>query len=227
MDEASPPEGTCDLDALSNPVRRRVYDYVAAHRVPVRRDQVAEAANISRTLAAYHLDRLADAGLLTTGYARPEGRGGPGAGRPAKQYAPARDEVSVTIPPRDYGLFAEILLDAVTAADAAAMRSALADAAEQRGRTIDETNTDLLATLTNCGYEPHVTECDDIELHNCPFHRVAQRETELVCGMNRAFLRGVLAARDAGPDRVELAPAPGHCCVVIRPERPHDGDGAH
>ncbi|GAB3649857.1 helix-turn-helix transcriptional regulator [Glycomyces tarimensis] len=229
MDEVSIPEGASGLDVLSNPVRRRVYDYVAAQRAPVRRDQVAEAAKISRTLAAYHLDRLADAGLLTTGYARPEGRGGPGAGRPAKQYAPARDEVSVTIPPREYGLLAEILVDAVAAADSEALRSALLAAAERQGRAVDEEATDLLATLTRCGYEPHITDHDDIELRNCPFHRIAQRETELVCGMNRSFLRGVLAARDADPERVELAPGPGRCCVVIHSERagcrPCDEDG--
>lgn len=218
MDEASVPDGTGDLDALSNPVRRRVYDYVAGQSAPVRRDQVAEAVDISRTLAAYHLDRLAEAGLLTTGYARPEGRGGPGAGRPAKQYAPAQDEVSVTIPPRDYRLFAEILVDAVAGADSEALRTALVAAAERQGRAVDGNGADLLATLTGCGYMPHVTEHDDIELSNCPFHRIAQRETELVCGINRAFLRGVLTARDAEPDRVELAPAPGRCCVVIHPD---------
>ncbi|MDA1358410.1 helix-turn-helix domain-containing protein [Glycomyces luteolus] len=219
MDEAWVPEATRDLDALSNPVRRRVYDYVVGQSAPVRRDQVAEAVQISRTLAAYHLDRLAEADLLTTGYARPEGRGGPGAGRPAKQYAPARDEVSVTIPPRDYGLFAEILVDAVAGADSDALRTALITAAERRGRAVDGQDPDLLTTLTGCGYEPRTTERDDIELSNCPFHRIAQQETELVCGMNRAFLRGVLAACDAEPDRVELAPAPGRCCVVIHPDQ--------
>jgi predicted ArsR family transcriptional regulator len=219
MDEASVPEGTLGLDALSNPVRRRVYDYVASQSAPVRRDQVAETVRISRTLAAYHLDRLAEAGLLTTGYARPEGRGGPGAGRPAKQYAPAQDEVSVTIPPRDYGLFAEILVDAVAGEDSEALRTALVAAAERRGRALDDAEADLLATLTGCGYEPRVTEDDDIELANCPFHRIAQRETALVCGMNQAFLRGVLAARDAEPDRVELAPGPGRCCVVIHADK--------
>lgn len=219
MDEASVRGGTPDLDALSNPVRRRVYDYVAGQNAPVRRDQVAEVVQISRTLAAYHLDRLAEAGLLTTGYARPEGRGGPGAGRPAKQYAPAQDEVSVSIPPRDYGLFAEILIDAVAGADSEALRTALVTAAERRGRALDDRDGDLLSTLTRCGYEPRVTDDDDIELANCPFHRIAQRDAPLVCGMNQAFLRGVLAARDAEPDRVELAPGPDRCCVVIHADK--------
>jgi predicted ArsR family transcriptional regulator len=114
-------------------------------------------------------------------------------------------------------LFAEILVDAVAGADSEALRTALVAAAERQGRAVDG-GADLLATLSGCGYEPRVTEREDIELSNCPFHRIAQRETELVCGVNQAFLRGVLAARDAEPDRVELAPAPGRCCVVIHPD---------
>ncbi|MEU5870633.1 helix-turn-helix domain-containing protein [Glycomyces sp. NPDC047369] len=215
MNEAS--DQAWHPEALANPVRRRVFDYVAAQTVPVRRDEVAAAASISRTLAAYHLDRLVDAGLLAVGYARPEGRGGPGAGRPAKQYRPARDEVSVTIPPRDYALLAEILADAVAASDTQALQQVLNAAAERRGRAVDPA-PELLETLADCGYEPRTTADEDIELSNCPFHRLAQQEAALVCGLNVSFLRGVLAAADADPDRVELAPGPGRCCVRIHQE---------
>ncbi|PRY58678.1 helix-turn-helix transcriptional regulator [Glycomyces artemisiae] len=209
------PDQAWHPEALANPVRRRVFDYVAAQTAPVRRDEVAAAASISRTLAAYHLDRLVDAGLLAVGYARPEGRGGPGAGRPAKQYRPAREEVSVSIPPRDYALLAEILADAVTASDTEALQQVLHAAAERRGRAVDG-SAGLLAALADCGYEPRTTQEEDIELANCPFHRLARQEAALVCGLNVPYLRGVLAAAAADPDRVELAPGPGRCCVRIR-----------
>lgn len=87
------------LSALADPVRRGLYEFVAAQDEPVRRDAAA-AVDISRTLAAYHLDRLVEAGLRSTSYGRPAGQGGPGAGRPAKLYRAARDEVSVSLPPR-------------------------------------------------------------------------------------------------------------------------------
>src|SRR5262249_39298268 len=74
------------LSALSAPSRRRLYDHISASSTPVGRDEAAAAAGISRSLAAYHLDRLAQAGLLETTFARPAGRSGPGAGRPAKLY---------------------------------------------------------------------------------------------------------------------------------------------
>jgi len=72
------------LSSLADPVRRRLYEAVVRSAKPVGRDEAAAAAGVGRSLAAYHLDRLAEEGLLEVSYGRPEGRGGPGAGRPAK-----------------------------------------------------------------------------------------------------------------------------------------------
>ena len=77
------------LSHLDDPLRRQLYEYVIESNGPVSREQAAAAASIGRTLAAYHLDKLAEAGLLTVSYQRPAGRGGPGAGRPAKLYTRA------------------------------------------------------------------------------------------------------------------------------------------
>jgi predicted ArsR family transcriptional regulator len=81
------------------------------------------------TLAAYHLDKLADAGLLVTSYARPAGRGGPGAGRPAKRYVRAQQELSVSVPPRDYGLLAGVLAEVMSADVSGTVREAVTAAA--------------------------------------------------------------------------------------------------
>src|SRR5215218_6815979 len=97
---------------LDDPVRRRLYDHVAMSGRPVGRDEAAKAAGIARTLAAYHLDKLADAGLLTVTFERRSGRGGPGAGRPAKLYTRSARDVAVSVPPRDYGLAARLLAEA-------------------------------------------------------------------------------------------------------------------
>ena len=52
----------------------------------MRRDQAAADLGIARSVAAFHLDKLADLGLLEVEFRRPPGRAGPGAGRPAKLY---------------------------------------------------------------------------------------------------------------------------------------------
>src|SRR5207342_564914 len=91
------------LAPLADPVRRALYEHVAGHGEAVDRDAAAAAVGIGRPLAAFHLDRLAAAGLLEVEYHRRSGRSGPGAGRPAKFYRRARGlETSVSLPPRRY-----------------------------------------------------------------------------------------------------------------------------
>lgn len=48
------------------------------------RAEAADAVGVARTLAAFHLGKLVDAGLLEVAHRRLTGRSGPGAGRPAK-----------------------------------------------------------------------------------------------------------------------------------------------
>ena len=98
---ADPLEPVGALSALGDPTRRGAYDYVSAQGGPVRRDVVASALGIGRTLAAYHLDRLAKEGLVSVTYARRSGHTGPGAGRPAKLYERSERELAVNLPPRD------------------------------------------------------------------------------------------------------------------------------
>lgn len=75
----SEPHGVASWNDLT---WQRLYDYVASLAVSVPRDDASATAGISHTLATGHLDTLAEARLLTTTYARPVGRGGPGAGGP-------------------------------------------------------------------------------------------------------------------------------------------------
>jgi predicted ArsR family transcriptional regulator len=109
-----------DLEAialLQDPVRRSLYEDVVAQGREVSRNEAAEAAGLQRTLAAFHLDRLATAGLLEVGYRRLTPRGGPGAGRPAKLYRRAKTERTYSAPPRDYGRAARVFAEAIGRAD--------------------------------------------------------------------------------------------------------------
>ncbi|MGH2713228.1 MAG: helix-turn-helix transcriptional regulator [Thermoleophilaceae bacterium] len=209
------------LATLGEPVRRRLYDYVRGSSDPVSREEAAEAVGISRSLAAYHLDRLAEHALLAISYRRPEGRSGPGAGRPAKLYT-AQGEVSVSVPPRDYELAADLLAEA--AEESGEARAALHTVAARAGRRLGEglgegRKDSLEDALAARGYEPFEDEAGVIRLGNCPFHRLAVDHRDVVCGMNLAYLQGLLEGLDRGDVTGGLEPEPGRCCVAIRARR--------
>src|SRR4051794_12135317 len=120
-----------EIAVLVDPVRRRVYSHVSEQTEPVGRDATAAALGIGRPLAAFHLDRLVEAGLLDVTYRRLSGRTGPGAGRPSKLYARSRRDVSVSVPARRYELAARLFADALSrgAVGEGATIAALTDAA--------------------------------------------------------------------------------------------------
>jgi predicted ArsR family transcriptional regulator len=178
-------------------------------------------------VAKFHLDRLVEDGLLEADYRRPPGRGGPGAGRPAKVYRRADVEVEVSLPERRYDVAGRVLVRAVAEAERTGVpiadavehvavdagRHAGAEAARRRRRRA-ATKT-VVDVLVDQGYEPYV-ERDGIRLANCPFDTLARDETELVCGMNRAYLCGVVDGAGATDLEPVLDPIPGQCCVHLR-----------
>ncbi|MFC8899643.1 helix-turn-helix transcriptional regulator [Streptomyces cinereoruber] len=222
------------IAALQDPVRRRLYEYVAAQGREVGRNEAAEATGVARTLAAHHLDRLTEAGLLDSGSRRLTGRSGPGAGRPAKVYTRARAERSVSLPARDYRTAAELLAEA---AEQAGLDAGLRAAAHRRGEALRGPAApcggleEAMEVLAARGYEPHLEAAGGAEeevgtgervvrMRNCPFHAVAERFPPLVCGMNLALLEGLLGAD--GPVRARMDARPGECCVVVEDSKNND-----
>jgi predicted ArsR family transcriptional regulator len=210
------------VSSLDDPVRRRLYEVVAQRTEPVGRDEAAAEAGLGRALAVYHLDRLVEAGLLTATYARPAGRTGPGAGRPAKLYARSDREFAVTVPPREYELAARLLVRAVEADTSGRSRIALLDAARRLGAELGSRfrTAELESALARHGYEPRRDAAGTIRLRNCPFHQLAEQHRDLVCGMNLGLIEGLVAGLDVPQARPSLDPSPGHCCVVIARAEP-------
>jgi len=217
---------------LDEPNRRRLYDLVALNPEPVGRDEAAAALEISRELAAFHLDRLVEGGLLATEYRRRSGRSGPGAGRPAKLYRRANRDVAVALPPRHYDLAADVMATALDRLAGDSGAAVAADVARERGRAAGaearrtsegrQSRGRVLTLLSDvvrgAGYEPAVDAgTGTLTLRNCPYHALAAEHRELTCGMNIAWAEGVVESLGAAV-RAELAPAPGRCCVVFHPD---------
>ncbi|GAA5173100.1 helix-turn-helix transcriptional regulator [Amycolatopsis dongchuanensis] len=222
MDKLPAARAVSAVAALDEPTRRKLYEHVVRQPEPVGRDEVAEATGLPRATVAFHLDRLVAEQLLEVSFERRTGRRGPGAGRPAKLYRRSRDQVSVSLPDRQYELAALLLADAVAEADASGappgpvLRTRARAAGEALGREIAARGEDALRrVLEEHGYEPR-PERDELVLANCPFHSLAQRHTELICGMNLGFTEGLLAGLGEPPERAYLCPAPDACCVRLR-----------
>jgi predicted ArsR family transcriptional regulator len=211
------------VTVLADPVRRALYDYVRRQDHPVTREEAAEAVSISRNLTAFHLDKLVDAGLLTTRYeAPPDRQRGPG--RTPKVYEPSGAGLNLTVPPRQYELVGRILADAVAAepadAQAAARRRAvdvgrqLGGAAHTGARTVEGELAAAHALLASLGFEPRNVG-SSIVLDNCPFHGLAVQQRELICGLNHAFVGGLLEGLGVPQLHADLEPRTGGCCVQI------------
>lgn len=219
------------IAALDQPLRRDLYRVLSDRDGWTTRDDAAEALGLARSVAAFHLDKLAESGLVDVRFERTNGRTGPGAGRPAKLYRPSHEEVSASVPDRRYDLAGSLLATAVdeAARTGAPVTDCLSATAHAAGCQIGEDARDaapsldggddrrqVLEVLAQHGYQPVLRDHDEIALANCPFHRLAEQHRTLLCGMNLDFLRGVLDG--IGPtDRLvaRLAPEPGYCCVRI------------
>ncbi|HEX5369616.1 MAG TPA: helix-turn-helix domain-containing protein, partial [Dehalococcoidia bacterium] len=191
------------LMSLGDPVRRRLYDVIATEGRQMSRNEVAGLAGVARPLAAYHLDRLVKDGLLLARFERQTGRTGPGAGRPAKLYFRPRSTVSVSLPARDHGLAALVLLEAEARRSQANADPLLEETAREAGKDLADSHLGaapesspeaLRQLLSERGYEPQTGPDGAIWLRNCVFDELAEQQRNVVCGMNLALMRGMLEA---------------------------------
>lgn len=229
MDNEAPATGDVEaVSLLSEPVRRSLYDWVVAQARPVGREESARALGLTRALAAFHLDRLAEAGLLESGYRRLTDRRGPGAGRPARVYWRAARQFEVNVPDRRYERVARFLAEG--AEHSARAARAAGDAARDAGRVLgvsarrgrrQSPGRALREALTTGGYEQVITDDDGVlRLANCPYDALVEEHRSLVCGMNLAMAKGLVDGIGAGDDyRPILDPRPNSCCVAFVPQR--------
>jgi len=218
--------------ALADPIRRDLYLYVSAQPEPISRDQASDALGVPRHTAKFHLDKLAEEGLLNISFKRLSERRGPGAGRPTKLYARSSRQLSVILPERRYDVAGQLLASAIdnSAAQHTAPADALKAAATDWGRSVADqaraaagsqpSSERLVActcqALTENGYEAQ-RSAGTIVLRNCPFDALAREHTELVCGMNLAIMTAVVEQLQETTLAARLEPAPDRCCVVLVP----------
>jgi predicted ArsR family transcriptional regulator len=218
--------------ALDDPTRRAMYDFIRRARRPITREEAAAHVGISRKLAAFHLDKMVDLGLLVS-RPRVSEDGARKTGRAPKVYEPAEAMIKVVIPAREPDVLAKILLDTVAdgRSDERAVETAMrvghdhgweaghSEHQRQRpGRLGVERATALARTMMRRrGYEPSLDPDGVLRLNNCPFHPLAEHNRDLVCNINLAYLSGMLDGLGAAALAATLAPRSGFCCVEVAP----------
>ncbi|GLY82183.1 ArsR family transcriptional regulator [Actinoallomurus iriomotensis] len=219
------------VNVLGEETRRRMYAFVRRAGRPVTRDEAAAGVGSSRKLAAFHLDKLVDAGLLRAHYEHPGGLRK--VGRQPKRYEPSDATIQVSIPERRHELLADLLMDAVlTETRTEDAQQAAVRVARERGHDLGATERRTTRPgrlgaergLTVCermlehhGFEPVRETTTRLRLRNCPFHPLAAKAPGLVCAMNHAFITGYLDGLQVTGLQGVLSPQPGECCVRLSP----------
>jgi predicted ArsR family transcriptional regulator len=218
MDAVPPDRDLAAIGLLQDPLRRALYRHVVAAGGEVSRNQAAEAVGVARSLAAFHLDKLVEAGLLEASFRRLGERRGPGAGRPAKLYRRAAGQVGASLPPRTYETAAHLLAETVEQAGAdLELQAAARRAGAEAGRRVGAGPGPVPAVervLGARGYEPY-RDGAAVRLRNCPFANLAAEFPVLVCAMNLSLVEGLLEGMGEDPGRAVMDPAPGRCCVAV------------
>lgn len=219
------------LAPLLEPTREQLYRHVAKVRGSMSRDDAAAAVRISRAMAAFHLDRLVEVGLLRAEYRRPPGRTGRGAGRPAKFYRRSRRRFDVTVPQREHELLARLLAESFAPN---AESSPVQDVAVDYGRALGgraRQRVSRLATparlagcvmdvMSDLGFEPTPADPRDVRARNCPFHPLSRQRPTVVCHAAVALVRGVVEGIGAYDLDVGREERPSWCCVVVKSPNP-------
>ena len=216
--------------ALSERLRRRLFVYVASTDEPVGRTQAAEALGITRSVAAFHMDKLVEVGLFAVEYRRPPGRRGPGAGRPAKLYRALVSELVFSVPERRYELAAAILSEAMAEAESGSV--SVSDALRIAGAFVRAghwcwlrgTGRSRIAEQPRAGRDrPDLVRLRALHLRES--YRIGQLSLPR-SGRDaaRSHLRNeppdverpLKGSRRNGPRSTRVQPTLGRCCVTIR-----------
>jgi predicted ArsR family transcriptional regulator len=213
-------------DALGDPTRRAILQYVLDVETPVTAGAVGDVFGVHRTVARTHLEKLVETGLLKTGTRRPD----TGYGRPAKTYAASGERLEVMLPPRRYESLARLLLHildslmptpmAVHHAQAAGYEYGVSVRRElhggEHGRLAPEA---ACAWLKQEGYAARcerVPDGDVFTFDNCVYRELAVEHPEIACAFSRGMLSGLVGAAPDDLTQTHDMVADGYCRHEIK-----------
>jgi predicted ArsR family transcriptional regulator len=221
--------------ALADDTRYRLYRYLRLSGRPVPVRELAARLSLHPNTVRPHLRRLEEVGLVAS-----EARKGATVGRPQTVYVALDTEDREG---RDYRLFADILSGLLTAPRQRARAQEQARewgaylvgrAAPKPGaRKITGQNLAVIQeALAEAGFTPRFRrrkggKTVEITLRDCPFRELLEDHRDLVCGVHRGLLEGILGgARPPLAIAVfePLADRSTVCRLVAAPAKSHPAD---
>ena len=212
------------LGALADPVRRRLYEYVAAQPDCVGREEAAQRRRRTAALGAVPPRQAGRRGAA-------RGRAPPALGAHRSRCGTARRRSTAGPPRRSRCRCPNAATTSSGAVLAAAVegRSQGAPArpgAQRRGTRAGDApsgaSTPARATSSTAPPEPWATRgsnpparASELSLRNCPFDKLARAHTTLVCGVNLDFVGGVIEGLGCESVEARLQPTPDQCCVRV------------
>ncbi len=194
--------------ALGDATRFSIFRFVVESPRPVSAGETAGHFGLHRTVARSHLEKLAEAGLLSLATRR-----NAGGGRPAKVYSPSPGRLDIQLPPRRYEALSAMLIRMVAqmngTAEALARdvgfdfgRDAAATLPPHDGSRPHPDLSTIMEYLEANGYQPTLVDAGPrrvvIDVGNCAFREVAEAAPEVVCGLSSGLLCGLF---DVPPER--------------------------
>ncbi|WP_042345982.1 helix-turn-helix transcriptional regulator [Bacillus massiliigorillae] len=197
-------------NVLSDPTRYYIYQHINKKHHEVTVQEIADTFNIHPNVARLHLSKLEDINMLTS-ETKKTGKGG----RPSRLYRLSDEVIQLHFPYRDYQLLSKIAIETMMMLGEPG-KEALYTTGKTFGKELVESQTalnfnnglplsfeDKMTILKNsaslAGLYPEFHVSDDqskifFQIYNCPFKEVANSQTQAVCSMHNAFLKGMFSA---------------------------------
>lgn len=192
---------------FADKTRFSIYQFIMNHpNTTCTVKEIAQEFSIHPNVARLHLSKLEEIGLLESGW---DHQAIPG--RPGRVYSLRQKAISMTFPPRDFQLLAELVLEVLGGGGDSSLKS-LGDVGYRYGVRLAQ---GLLASSDDLGFRFSTSSnlrpledvlsvegmstsifLDDqerkvIRLRNCPFREAAERYSRLTCHLHRSILRGI------------------------------------
>ena len=212
---------------LASVSRVAILEILGQAQRPLSIQEVADRMGLHPNTVRMHLDLLVEHGHATR--VRDEA-GRPG--RPRQMYSVTAAPTESEPPPgdprqRNYRLLAEVLARYLHTSEDAEAEAIRAGALFGQALIAETTkgSPDPVATLPrvmrmlhDIGFRPELAEDgSEIRLHHCPFHELAERQQDIVCGIHLGLLRGALQQLGAPVEATRLVPfvTPQLCVVEL------------